>query len=795
LFSNKGPFVVLTLLSLVSVGILIFREYLFGDTVLLYRDIGSDSLNDYYPCFIHLSDYLRSYGLPSWSFHIGMGQDLYYLIGYLILQPITWLPRGLIAQALVYQHLVKVILAGVVFFSFLRLRRLNPPACLLGTLLLSFSAYMTMGSCWFPLADEVVCFAALLLAIEHALNGGRWLFLSLAVAIVGLLGAFHLYLCALFLSGYVPLRLFGRYGWQPRAILRVGIFLAGASLLGAGMGAIVTLPNFYALLNSPRGSGATSLVAKLSSFPVLGLESTLHYVTAVLRSFANDAVGKADDFRGWGNYLEAPLTYCGLICFLLLPQAFVGVSRRQLVTYASFLAGVLIPTVFPWFRYLLWAFQGDYYRAYSLFCVLGIITISAVAFSRYLENRSLNLWLLFATLVILFGVIYFPIEALQSVINSEVRTTVAILLLSYAVVLAAGQFAKRPDLAAWIVIALAAVELVKFNGITVSNRKSIAKKELVGGVACDAATAAAVQEVNADEQAFFRLTTLRQSSLGTETNLNDAMVLRYYGTSSYTSFNNLNYISFLTAVEAIPPNSEIDTRWAIGLAGNFVPAIFAGEKYTLVEDPKPFQAAPQYELIRHSGKQYLFRNAGFLPFGLTFDRFISLGTFQRLTRAEKEQVLLVVAVLGNEETGRKEGLAPITIPELQKEMAATSFPAIIEKRRATALSLTSFRQSQIEGTVRLEQKSVLVAQTPFDRGWHAFQDGKPAAVLKVDAGLLGIMVDPGEHKVAMRYATPFLAHGLALSLASLLIAGLAIWRWPRLRPGVTACSRQRLAHR
>ena len=41
-----------------------------------------------------------------------MGQDLYYLIGYLILQPVTWLPRGLIAQALVYQHLVKVMLAG-----------------------------------------------------------------------------------------------------------------------------------------------------------------------------------------------------------------------------------------------------------------------------------------------------------------------------------------------------------------------------------------------------------------------------------------------------------------------------------------------------------------------------------------------------------------------------------------------------------------------------------------------------------------------------------------------------------
>ena len=581
---GKGPLLVLTLLCLVSVGVLIFRDYLFGDAVLLYRDIGSDSLNDYYPCFIHLSDYLRSYGLPSWSFYVGMGQDLYYLIGYLILQPVTWLPRGLIAQALVYQHLIKVILAGLVFFSFLRLRSLKPAACLLGALLLCFSAYMTMGSCWFPLADEVVCFAALLLTLEHALSKGRWLLLSLAVALIGLLGAFHLYLCALFLSGYVPLRLFGRYGWQPRAILRIGIFFAGASLLGVGLGAIVTLPNLYSLLNSPRGSGATSLVSKLSSFPVLGFESTLYYVTAVLRPIANDAVGKAGEFRGWGNYLEAPLTYCGLICLLLLPQALVGASRRRLVVYGIFLAGVLIPTIFPWFRYLFWAFQGDYYRTYSLFCVLGIITISVVAFSRYLEGRTLNLWLLFATLVVLVGVLYFPIEALQSVINPEVRTAVTILLLCYTVVLAVGQLAKRSNLAAWVVIALAAGELIKLNGNTVSDRNAVAKKELVRGVACDPATAAMVEEVNKDERdAFFRLTILRQTNLGTEANLNDSMVLRYYGTSSYTSFNNLNYTSFLTTVEAMPSHSEMDTRWAIGVAGNFVLSLFAGEKYALVE--------------------------------------------------------------------------------------------------------------------------------------------------------------------------------------------------------------------
>lgn len=773
--------VLLPAACLLLIAVLIYRDFLFGDLVLLYEGIGSDSLHDYYPSFVHLSDYLRNEGLPSWSFYTGMGQDLYSLVGYLILQPVTWLPRGLIAQALVYQHLGKVLLAGLLFFSFLRLRSLQYPACLLGASLLSFSAYMTMGSCWFPLADEVVCFAALLLAVELALSRGQWFFLTLGVTLTGFLGAFYLYLCAFFLLCYVPARLWGRHGWQPRFILQICLLLAGAAALGVGLGAFITLPNLYALLNSPRGSGTTSLVARLSSSPVFGLQSSLHYVTAALRPLANDALGTADSYRGWGNYLEAPLTYCGLLCVILLPQVFVESSRRQRIIGGLFLSGLLVPTIFPWFRYLFWAFQGDYYRTYSLFCVLGVITLSAISFSRYLEGRPLNLWLLLATILLVAGILYLPIQTLKTVISPGVRQGVTILLFCYGALLGVGQLTKRTKLAAWVILALTAVELIQFNRMTVSNRRTVSKHELIGGVAGDSETTGAVQDIKRRDNTFFRLTTLRQSERGTETNLNDSIMLRYYGTSSYTSFNNVNYTNFLTALEAMPPNSEAATRWAIGLAGNFIPSIFAGEKYALVEDPAPFQQAAQYESVRGYGKYSLFQNTLFLPMGLIFDRYLPEDSFRKLARDDKEQSLLAVAVLANKEEARARGLERITISELQRELATTSFPATIEKRRKTALSLTSFRQTKIEGTVRLDRKSILVLQTPFDRGWRAFQDGLAAATLKVDAGLLGVVLDPGEHNVAVRYSTPFLAQGLMLSLVSVALAALGYWRWPRLR--------------
>jgi hypothetical protein len=68
-------------LSLFLVGVLVFGNFLLFDKLLLYKDIGDDSINGSYPYFVHLSDYIRREGLPSWSFCVGMGQSLFYLTG------------------------------------------------------------------------------------------------------------------------------------------------------------------------------------------------------------------------------------------------------------------------------------------------------------------------------------------------------------------------------------------------------------------------------------------------------------------------------------------------------------------------------------------------------------------------------------------------------------------------------------------------------------------------------------------------------------------------------------------
>ena len=69
---------------------------------------------------------------------IALPENLAYATGFLIWQPVTWLPQEWIARALVFQHLAKIVVAGLLFFYFLRHLRVSILAASLGSFLLSF---------------------------------------------------------------------------------------------------------------------------------------------------------------------------------------------------------------------------------------------------------------------------------------------------------------------------------------------------------------------------------------------------------------------------------------------------------------------------------------------------------------------------------------------------------------------------------------------------------------------------------------------------------------------------------
>jgi membrane protein YfhO len=773
--------VLLAGLSLLLVGVLVFSNFLLLDKVLLYKDVGADSVNDSYPYFVHLSDYIRREGLPSWSFCVGMGQSLFYLTGSLIWEPVIWLPREVIAHALVFQHLFKTLIAGLLCFRFLQLRGLTLHASLLGSLLLAFSSYMCTGSCWVVSADETVGFIFLLFAMEEAISRGRWIYIPMAVALMGLVTVFHFYLSAVLLCLYVPTRLFEIHGWRPVELGTACTRLALFAFLGVGLAAVICFGSAHSILNSPRGSGTIGNFTWGPTPSLFQLESPVYYVTAALRPFSTDMLGTGDDFRGWVNYFEAPMTYCGLLCLLMVPQVFLGASRRQRILYGLFLGFVFVPVIFPWFRYLFWIFQGGYFRAFSLFSVLGIITLGMTAFSRYTQGKPLNLFILGASLLLLLSVLYLPSHEIQMLISKQLKQTVAIFLILYAALLIGGQIANRQSIAGPIILLLSAIELVHFDRITV-NRPTVTKQELRERVGFNDETVDAIGDIKASDSSLFRITKTWGSGPATRPSYNDAMVFNYYGTMSYSSFNNLDYIKFLLAVDAISSvDIATDAQWSPGLVGHPLLSILACEKYILTKDPVPFEGAEQFEFVRRYGAIYLFRYKFSLPFGLVFYHYIPEDIFLQLPSSMKPEALLHAAVLSAQSVADKPRLSQLSLDELKEQMSTTSIPDALAERRAAAMNIHSFRQTRIDGTIRVNQNGIVVFQMPFDAGWHAFSDGRAIPTLKVDGGLLGVAPKDGEHRIELRYQPPLLYAGAAVSVLSCAVLLFSLWRWPRIR--------------
>ena len=770
--------------ALLLVGAIAFRDFLFGDMLLLYKDIGSDSLNYYYPYLLLFSEYIRDEGLPLWSFRVGMGQTLFPDIGVLVFNPAAWFPGPAIAHLLVYQHLALVLVAGLLFHKFLVLRGLNFRAALTGALLLTFSAYMSMGSCWTICAGEVVCVAFALFALENAMVTGRWIYLPFAVALFALLTAFHLYLGAVLISAYVLARILlgARRGWrqQCRRLVR----LAAIAFLGAGLAAVVWVDSLIQIRNSPRGSGTASYATNLASSGVFTLESSLHYFTAVLRSFSNDMVGAGNAYRGWSNYLEAALPYCGLFSLIILPQVFVRASNRQRIAAALFLTSMLVAVIFPWFRYLFYLFQGDYFRAFSLFSVTGTIILSATAFSRYLEKQSLNLWLLLGTLLALLGLLYLPLPEMQKLIDPSLQKLAALLLFTYAALLAAGRLLQRESIFGWLVLILLAAELSYSTAFTVSDRPVVTKQERNERVGFNDYTIEALRAIKADDEGFFRVSKVYSSSAAEHPNLNDSFAFDYYGTSSYVSFNSLNYINFLIALEALPPTpTEFETRWSPGLLGRPLLSTFACEKYVLAQEAVPAEARFGYEEGGHYGNVYVYRNTSFLPLGLFFEDAITEKVFSLFSASGKESLLLQSVVLEDGAFAAElPGQTPPEIDELLESVETKSIPDLIAARRESAFQMRSFSQNRIEGSIRCNKSGFLVFQIPLDPGWRVFVDGERVPPLRVDIGLMGVRLPAGEHQVRLRYLPPALVPGGIATLLSAFALAVGFWRWPRLSP-------------
>ena len=181
----------------------VFRYYLVFKNAYYFWDICGDGYYYSYPQLCGFADYIANHGIPSWSFKMGMGQNIFPFV---LRDPFDILlyigGSGEIVYLTIYVEVIKIILSGVLFFRFLKLLDFSFYTSMIGCVLFSFCGFITEGSAWFCFSFEAFNFAFLLLAFELLFTKQKWWAFPFAILFLGISMPFNLYLYGLFIFFY-----------------------------------------------------------------------------------------------------------------------------------------------------------------------------------------------------------------------------------------------------------------------------------------------------------------------------------------------------------------------------------------------------------------------------------------------------------------------------------------------------------------------------------------------------------------------------------------------------------------
>lgn len=210
-------------------------------------------------------------------------------------------------------------------------------------------------------------------------------------------------------------------------------------------------------------------------------------------------------------------------------------------------------------------------------------------------------------------------------------------------------------------------------------------------------------------------------------------------------------------------------------------------EYIAVEPDKAAEFADEwgkygYTLDHTDGAITYFRNENYVPMGFTYDKYILLEesekpddtqenqdeTSDSTSAAEEEPApitlmgrpeesrsrILMRAIALTEEQIEKYGhlLEPIQPSELSTGYETYVFDA--NARRSTAAHSFTADGTGFTAQITLDRENLVFFSVPFDEGFTATVNGKPAEIERVDGGLSAVLCPAGENTIVFSYETP-----------------------------------------
>ena len=765
---------------LVGLVFFVFRNYLFGDRLFVFSDIGSDSINSFYPKLLEKL-YLKSYGwIDTWSFMRGIGKNVYDS-GLLdpTSFPFNFLGIEGLSSYIVWRQVIRILLSGFFIYKYFELKKFDQKTTSLITLLFIFSGYMVVSSSWYGHTYFILNFSLAMYSFELLIRKGICWPFGIAIA---LFFNFNLVFFIEFLVLYSLIavaenvELFKNKEFLKKLFTNFSkAFLLIILLIAPFAGNII-----YRFIYSPRILSDETNDSFFNATGIFSTEETSHYYTAILRFFSPDILGNALTYKGWYNFLEAPVFYAGIPTLLLLYSGLKAMT--PLVRKAHFLILFIwtIIVIFPFFRYGFYGFSGSYYKfGLNLFIPFTFLHIAAYGiesnFSSPKIERSIFVQALILS-IILTGAYWFYPEH----INKKICSLVFLFIWIYTILLF---LVKNIHFRYFLLILIAASEVVYFANNVINDRTFMTKSSINDSLSNMFYTRKAVDYLQAQDSSFYRI---EKPYYAFQYGWNDAPGLGYYSTGSYDSHNHKNYLQFLKKYHASSDIHNLKSSKYIDgiLQYPILHPFFSVKYYLLTNDYKNKLSPVKTNLMHHISILKLYRNENFIPFGIPLSKYFTEAEFDKIKERENLHMSLYEGVvIENQDLPKAAGTQETFKSQIKN---VDKLDSLSQSLNQSAFKADKFYNDYITGTINVSAKSVLVFTMPFDAGWNFYDNGAKVQPIRVNHGLTGLIIEPGLHQIKMIYLPPFFYQGWVLFLIGFIWIIVTIFTSIRSKTHVTS---------
>ncbi|MCI2048065.1 MAG: YfhO family protein [Faecalibacterium sp.] len=727
----------------------------------------------------YMNQFVKQGGTFAWSADLGSGAANAYSF-YLLGSPFFWLslifPANWMPYLMCPLLALKFGVAGGGAYLYLKRYAKTPNMAMIGACLYAFSGFAVYSTFFNHFVDVVALFPYLLWALDEAVYEGRRGLFALAAALNLLTNYFFFAGQILFLVIYFVCKLLSK---EYKLTKKLFCVLAFESILAAAMGCVLAWPAVLSLAQNPRTVDLSSgwgflTYGKVQQYLAILLSWIMPPDSPYLMSIWNEGTIK------WTN-MTAYLPLCSLAGVISYWKARHGSSVKKILGTSALFA--LVPVLNSAFYCL----NSSYYARWFYMPVL----IMALATMQVLQDDTIPIEpgvafvgiVMSATLV--FAVI--PVHSGEDdtwslgVLNNEGQYFAVLLLglaglLIYYLLTDAWRgkkgFAKRM-LAA--VLAFSCFYSIVHIGIG-----------KFGQWSTDSNLVAQYQGALALKEALpegsYRVDTYQcHDNLGPWL---EKSSLEYFGSTVAPSL--LEFypdVGVKRDVRSEPDIGLYALRGLLSVEYMLVPE----DEMSAFEEKADAGWAPAGIA---EGGFVLYHNLNYVPFGFTYDSYLTETQFKSVMDADRGNLLMRGLLLDEEQIAKYgDTLTMLTDADLQT-LDYDTYAADAAARRENACSSFTMTNTGFDATITLDKGNLVFFSVPWDEGFTATVNGEAAEIEKVDHGMMAVWCPAGENEITFTFHTAGLSLSGKICAAGvvLYLGYLGAYAWQRKKRGALAAA-------